>query len=442
MDENLGNRFHQVSIDNFGSVWSFWVLRLWLWIGDGFRSWKRFSWTTLKLERTKITTIRFYRGMKWGRVDLKCETILPNYISVLSSFDEASFQFDDLAMFLTVFFFFFFSCQCSFRTTATLPRISERSSRRARPAKTTSSGWATFPEFWLAFVSFFFDVFFRCRRRLLLIFRPFFFIELPSFVLDEWLATGSLSLRFTLLQDLKKLFFVLFIVSLRTVIGPFWIDYSVSVFYRLHRCRISKISFLFVQTECSTLFFGTFSFRFRFEEISFTLRCNFLPIFRCTYFTFWSSWSCGLNLKDLSLNRLNEKSILLMWLVRFFSLVRFWTLVCCCFAAFRSGHDFLWNWTAGDLYYVVIHSAIVRARRRRRRPCGRVQLVMEYCGAGSMTDLVKCESPVSSSIHHMPCSSFSLHSLFDSVEDDRLVFFDSFFLGAWNWVRQAQEAMR
>ena len=241
---------------------------------------------------------------------------------------------------------------------------------------------------------------------------------------------------------LKKPFFVLFIVSLRTVIGPFWIDYSVSVFYRLHRCRISKISFLFVQTECSTLFFGTFSFRFRFEEISFTLRCNFLPIFRCTYFTFWSSWSCDLNLKDLSLNRLNEKSILLMWLVRFFSLVRFWTLVCCCFAAFRSGHDFLWNWTAGDLYYVVIHSAIVRARRRRRRPCGRVQLVMEYCGAGSMTDLVKCESPVSSSIHHMPCSSFSLHSLFDSVEDDRLVFFDSFFLGAWNWVRQAQEAMR
>ena len=340
------------------------------------------------------------------------------------------------------FSFSFFSCQCSFRTTATLPRISERSSRRARPAKTTSSGWATFPEFWLAFVSFFFDVFFRCRRRLLLIFRPFFFIELPSFVLDEWLATGSLSLRFTLLQDLKKLFFVLFIVSLRTVIGPFWIDYSVSVFYRLHRCRISKISFLFVQIECSTLFFGTFSFRFRFEEISFTLRCNFLPIFRCTYFTFWSSWSCDLNLKDLSLNRLNEKSILLMWLVRFFSLVRFWTLVCCCFAAFRSGHDFLWNWTAGDLYYVVIHSAIVRARRRRRRPCGRVQLVMEYCGAGSMTDLVKCESPVSSSIHHMPCSSFSLHSLFDSVEDDRLVFFDSFFLGAWNWVRQAQEAMR
>ena len=313
----------------------------------------------------------------------------------------------------------------------------EEPARQRRPAL----GEPRFQSFdWLSFL--FFLTFFFVAAAVCFSFSVPFFHWITEFCFG-WVARYRVVVSsFYTVARLKKPFFVLFIVSLRTVIGPFWIDYSVSVFYRLHRCRISKISFLFVQIECSTLFFGTFSFRFRFEEISFTLRCNFLPIFRCTYFTFWSSWSCGLNLKDLSLNRLNEKSILLMWLVRFFSLVRFWTLVCCCFAAFRSGRDFLWNWTVGDFYYVVIHSAIVRARRRRRRPCGRVQLVMEYCGAGSMTDLVKCESPVSSSIHHMPCSSFSLHSLFDSVEDDRLVFFDSFFLGAWNWVRQAQEAMR
>ena len=441
MDENLGNRFHQVSIDNFGSVWSFWVLRLWLWIGEGFRSWKRFSWTTLKLERTKITTIRFYRGMKWGRVDLKCETILPNYISVLSSFDEASFQFDDLAMFLTVFFFFFF-LSMQFSHHRNIATYFGAFIKKSPPGKDDQLWVSHVSRVLIGFRFFFFWRFFSLPPPFASHFPSLFFHWITEFCFG-WVARYRVVVSsFYTVARLKKPFFVLFIVSLRTVIGPFWIEYSVSVFYRLHRCRISKISFLFVQIECSTLFFGTFSFRFRFEEISFTLRCNFLPIFRCTYFTFWSSWSCDLNLKDLSLNRLNEKSILLMWLVRFFSLVRFWTLVCCCFAAFRSGRDFLWNWTAGDLYYVVIHSAIVRARRRRRRPCGRVQLVMEYCGAGSMTDLVKCESPVSSSIHHMPCSSFSLHSLFDSVEDDRLVFFDSFFLGAWNWVRQAQEAMR